>query len=68
MIEIKWDRPATIGNPAFMGMALAMAAQKTIMEANMKKYFPIQYRMMKTMQADMEKNQNDNFMRRQKRF
>ena len=55
MFDIKVESPAIMGNAPLMGMALAIKAQQLIMEANMKRYFPIQYRMMKTMQAAMEK-------------
>ncbi len=41
--------------PGMMGMSYQMAAMKLLMDAHMKKYMPIQYRMMETMQAAMEK-------------
>ncbi len=54
MKKIGWGSPAATGNPAFMGLAWAMAAQKLIIESNMKKYFPIQYRMMKNLEKQLE--------------
>ncbi len=55
MKKLDWGHPLMMGSPLTMGLSYQMAAQKTIIEANMKKYFPFQYRMMKAMQAAMEK-------------
>ena len=50
MFEINWESPDKTGNPMFMSQAWAFKAQMLIMEANMKKYFPITYHMMKAFQ------------------
>lgn len=55
MNDFNWESPTKMGNPMFMGSCWLMAAQKEYMEGMMKKYMPIQYQMIKTMQAAMEK-------------
>ena len=54
MLKIKWEHPLIGCNANFMGMAWGMAIPMTIMEDQMKKYFPFQYQMLKDMQAAME--------------
>ena len=46
MKEIKFESPAMVGNPSLMGLCWMMAAQKTVMDGMMQKYFPVQYQMM----------------------
>ena len=49
MKKIKFESPAMVGNPSMMGLCWMMAAQKTVMEGMMQKYFPVQYQMMETL-------------------
>ena len=54
MFKINYGSPAVL-NPQVIALGSQMAIIQLHMEANMKKYFPIQYQMMRAMQAAMEK-------------
>ena len=54
MFKINYGSPAIL-NPQVIALGSQMAIIQLHMEANMKKYFPFQYQMMKAMQAAMEK-------------
>ena len=46
MKDIDWNHPKYAANPALMAEAWKMAMVTTIMEANMKKYFPYTFAFM----------------------
>jgi hypothetical protein len=46
-----------MGNASFMGPVWGLAIQKTLMEAHMKKYFPLQYRMLKNLEKRLQGTQ-----------
>jgi hypothetical protein len=54
-MKIKFESPAISGNTGMMALWAMMEAQKVIMEANLKKYMPLQYQMMKSMREAMER-------------
>lgn len=55
MNNIDWGHPFAMYSPLTTIIANQTAAMNVIVEANLKRYFPFQYRMMKSMQAAMEK-------------
>ena len=49
MKDIKWEHPLAGANPYFMRFCWQSAIFNTLVEGNMKKYFPLQYAMMKSL-------------------